>query len=895
MTGRGRGAKKPLQQQQAPAGAAPRAAAPSYAQMGGGPTAAPPPQVVRAPASTPAWGPTPGASSRATHRAPTTQPGQVVKQMENLNIGAGASGPGAVSRGGNGNGNGASAPVGRGSMRGNRAIGDVPSRQIVTRPANLQTKHGKIIDGGLKLLVNYFKIQTVPDWVLHQYRVDIAPEEDRTQVRKFLLRTHREKLGGHLFDGTVLFTGNRLTAQPGESVTLTSKDERSGVVYTLTVRHVGQVAKGDYAYIQVYNLLMRSCLSALELQLLGRDFYDPQAKVMIPDHRLELWPGYKTSIRQHEKDILMCVEVTHKVLRMKTANDVLAECYRANSSYYKEDFMKEMIGCIVITKYNNKTYRIDDIDWNSNPSHKFSFRGEEITYAEYMERKYQITIRDMKQPLLVSKAKARDVRAGMCEIINLIPEVCYLTGLTDNMRADFRLMQALAQYTRVSPSTRVQKLMAFNNRLQTCDKAMEQLRKFDMSLGRGLVEVTGNKLPGENIMLGNNSKVPAGPNVEWNMNRATLLQPKPLNSWTLVVPSKWKRDSAAFVDTLTRSARGMNFPLGPPDIVELQRDAAGDYAKALTEVMARSQPQLIMCAVANQRGDRYSVIKKKCCVERPVPSQVILCKNLADPKKSGPVATKVAIQMNCKIGGAPWTVDNPLKQCMVIGFDVCHDTANKSKSFGAMVASLNDTLSRYYSCVTPHSDGNELSNNFAINIVKALRKFQEVNGSLPTRILIYRDGVGEGQLQYVYETELESIRHKLTEVYGSPDFKMVFLIVTKRINTRVFTPKPDNPGAGTIVDDVITDPEKYDFFLIPQSVKQGTVSPVSYNVLYDTLNMPPERLQRMTYKLCHLYYNWSGSVRVPAPCQYAHKLAFLVGQSIHQEPHAQLSDLLYFL
>lgn len=38
----------------------------------------------------------------------------------------------------------------------------------------------------------------------------------------------------------------------------------------------------------------------------------------------------------------------------------------------------------------------------------------------------------------------------------------------------------------------------------------------------------------------------------------------------------------------------------------------------------------------------------------------------------------------------------------------------------------------------------------------------------------------------------------------------------------------------------------------------------------------------LTYKMCHLYYNWPGTIRVPAPCQYAHKIAFLVGQSIHK-------------
>jgi len=44
-----------------------------------------------------------------------------------------------------------------------------------------------------------------------------------------------------------------------------------------------------------------------------------------------------------------------------------------------------------------------------------------------------------------------------------------------------------------------------------------------------------------------------------------------------------------------------------------------------------------------------------------------------------------------------------------------------------------------------------------------------------------------------------------------------------------------------------------------------------------------------------LYYNWQGTIRVPAPCQYAHKLAFLVGQSVHVEPDIALSDRLFYL
>lgn len=40
----------------------------------------------------------------------------------------------------------------------------------------------------------------------------------------------------------------------------------------------------------------------------------------------------------------------------------------------------------------------------------------------------------------------------------------------------------------------------------------------------------------------------------------------------------------------------------------------------------------------------------------------------------------------------------------------------------------------------------------------AMEKYAEKNGSLPNRIIIYRDGVGDGQLSYVHKTEVDSIK-----------------------------------------------------------------------------------------------------------------------------------------
>ena len=70
-----------------------------------------------------------------------------------------------------------------------------------------------------------------------------------------------------------------------------------------------------------------------------------------------------------------------------------------------------------------------------------------------------------------------------------------------------------------------------------------------------------------------------------------------------------------------------------------------------------------------------------------------------------------------------------------------------------------------------------------------------------------------------------------------------------------------------------------DFFLVSQHVGQGTVSPTHFIVVYDNSGWSTDNLQRLSYKLTHLYYNWPGTVRVPAPCQVsllAHEILLLM-------------------
>lgn len=114
----------------------------------------------------------------------------------------------------------------------------------------------------------------------------------------------------------------------------------------------------------------------------------------------------------------------------------------------------------VMTAYNNKTYRISEVNWNLTPNSTFDGRnGEKIAYMQYYRtvsrwsvlriastkyltnfpsfQKYNITILNDRQPLLICRPKDRDLRGGIKEIA-LVPELCFTTGYTDAMRNNFQ-------------------------------------------------------------------------------------------------------------------------------------------------------------------------------------------------------------------------------------------------------------------------------------------------------------------------------------------------------------------------------------------------------------------------------------------------------------------------
>ncbi|XP_052219954.1 piwi-like protein 1 [Dreissena polymorpha] len=767
-----------------------------------------------------------------------------------------------------------------------------------TRPAHVTDKSGTS-GQPIPLKANYFRLEQAPDWHLYQYHVDFKPDVDSKRLRIGLLYSHEELLGPtKAFDGMTLYLPHRLQNTVTEVV---SERKTDGTVVQVIIKLTNELPPNSPQCIQVYNIIFRRVLAMIEMKQIGRNYYNPAQKVDIPQHKLTVMPGFITSILQYESNVLLSCDISHKILRSDTVLDIMYDLYNRLGDRFYDECTRRLVGSIVLTTYNNKTYRVDDIMWDIHPTDTFELKDKSrISYKDYYQKNYGKTISDDKQPLLASKPKPKDIRRGQKEIMYFVPELCTLTGLSEEVRADFNVMKDVAVHTRVAPNNREKTLTDFIKQINTNGGVREYMGGWNLHFADSPVTINARVMPQEKIFQQDCQLQYRQEEADWSrdMRGKRLITPVNLQNWVVIYFRRNEQQAQEFVQTLSRVGPPMGMMIAGPIPVELSDDRNDSYLSAIRQNLT-PQTQMVMCIVPTNKKDRYDAIKKLCCVEHPVPSQVIVSRTLSKKQMMMSVATKVAIQLNCKMGGEIWSLEIPLKNMMVVGIDTYHDSAKKGRSVGGVIASMNPALTRYYSRCTFQHTFQELQDGLKVCFKGALEKYHEVNKCLPERIVVYRDGVGDGQLSAVYDHELPQMLEAFKAVGGhnyTPRVAMV--IVKKRINSRFFARAGQgvgNPPPGTVIDNTVTKPEWYDFFVVSQSVRQGTVTPTHYNIIHDTTVLKPDHMQRLTYKLCHLYYNWPGTIRVPAPCQYAHKLAFLVGQSIHRDPAIELSDKLYFL
>lgn len=155
-----------------------------------------------------------------------------------------------------------------------------------------------------------------------------------------------------------------------------------------------------------------------------------------------------------------------------------------------------------------------------------------------------------------------------------------------------------------------------------------------------------------------------------------------------------------------------------------------------------------------------------------------------------------------------------------------------------------------------------------------LKIFHRRNGKYPKRVLIFRDGISEGQyaaaLGYEHNAALTACQ-RLQDGYRP---LLLICVCAKRHSTRFFGQDRDvdrsgNLPSGLVVDRTVTHPYAFDFFLQAHAGRVGTARPTHYICLLDEIAMTPDMLQHLVHSLCYAFSRCTKSVSLVPVCYIA--------------------------
>lgn len=154
---------------------------------------------------------------------------------------------------------------------------------VHTKPHNNPTQHNPNTIKGTRVLIeaNYFELQSQiahTQWIIYKYHITFEPECLLKRLQMFLVAKHKSTIGGFLFDGAQLFATRKLHTNECNFIQLRSNTRDT--VYTIKFTFTRIVSMSDQESLQVLNLIQRRNMSGLRLQLVGRNYYDPQNMVI---------------------------------------------------------------------------------------------------------------------------------------------------------------------------------------------------------------------------------------------------------------------------------------------------------------------------------------------------------------------------------------------------------------------------------------------------------------------------------------------------------------------------------------------------------------------------------------------------------------------------------------
>lgn len=276
-------------------------------------------------------------------------------------------------------------------------------RIVPQQPPEIKNKLRGTDGQQIGLCLNYVKLIQKEGTGVFEYHIYFRPQIDSRPLRAKILRQPEvsNKIGSvYQFTGMNLFLPRQL---PDMIIDTTNPADDSAIQVEIQFVKIPPFAE----LIPFYNTMFRKIMRELKLVQINRHYYDPTSKIDVPQHKLEIWPGYVTSVLDLDDGLLLSCDASHRLLRTSTAKEILKDLFQLpdGKSRFKENALKRLVGTIVLTRYNNRPYKVDDIDFNSNPMSTFNHNGKDVTYVEYFKSSWNIDIQDLRQPLLVNRPK----------------------------------------------------------------------------------------------------------------------------------------------------------------------------------------------------------------------------------------------------------------------------------------------------------------------------------------------------------------------------------------------------------------------------------------------------------------------------------------------------------
>lgn len=441
----------------------------------------------------------------------------------------------------------------------------------------------------------------------------------------------------------------------------------------------------------------------------------------------------------------------------------------------------------------------------------------------------------------------------------------------------------------------------------------EIIRNFGLEVNTNMTSVVGRILGPPQLKLGGpggkSTKVTVDGKRQWNLVGKSVVEGKIIDKWA-IIDFSYRPNHAEeivgrnnFILNLIRRCRSLGMHMDDPVLCRsasmYQLTNPEELYRSLEQVTTeaqsksgRGQLQLLVCVMEEQHPG-YKYLKWISETKLGVVTQCCLS-NLAYNGMDQYLAN-LAIKINAKLGGSNVELFDKLPcfkdqgHVMFIGADVNHPGARdrSSPSIAAVVATVNwPAANRYIGKLHGQAHRCEQIVNFVDMCMELVDSYARLNRVKPAKIVIFRDGVSEGQFDMVLNKELLLLK----QAFEGRDYfpTLTLIIAQKRHQTRLFPddknfagniPPDDrnftgNIPPGTVVDTKIVHPFEFDFYLCSHYGSKGTSKPTHYHVLWDEHNFTSDELQSMIYNMCFTFARCTKPVSLVPPVYYADLAAY---------------------